>query len=123
MKLSISVPDELWAQAAPADSSPSEVVQQALSEMVFRRNPKSPWGRAPEPGVVKESKESLGPGRPSPPFGTQPGAPGRLPGGAVVATDPSLDLDWFGRRWQPKTPSRSVISVNRSRRNPTLESE
>lgn len=95
MKLSISVPDELWAEAAPAGSSPSEVVQQALSEMVSLRKPRSPWGRASEKGVVDECKESLD------------AAVHRLLSerkqlrrhgyrvGAVLAADPSLGLDWF----------------------------
>jgi hypothetical protein len=95
MKLSISVPDDLWAEAAPADSSPSEVVQQALADMVSRRKPKSPWGRAPEPGVVEEYKESLD------------AVVHRLLSerkklrsdgyrvGAVLAADTSMDLGWF----------------------------
>jgi hypothetical protein len=95
MKLSISVPDDLWAAAAPAGSSPSEVVQRALSEVVSLQKPSSPWGRAPETGVVEECKESLD------------AAVHRLLSerkqlrrhgyrvGAVLAADPSLSLDWF----------------------------
>ena len=37
MKLSASVPDELWAAAAPGETSTSQVVQQALEALVEHR--------------------------------------------------------------------------------------
>src|SRR4051794_17763919 len=59
MKLSVSVPDELWSKVAGADASPSEVVQTALTEMASRRHPTGPYAYAPTPEVVASAKPQI----------------------------------------------------------------
>ena len=47
MKLSVSVPDDLWTMAAGRDASPSEVVQLALRALAAQRHPVGPFPHAP----------------------------------------------------------------------------
>jgi hypothetical protein len=47
VKLSVSVPDHLWAEVAKEGDSPSEVVQEALRMLQRSRRPAETFGRAP----------------------------------------------------------------------------
>src|SRR5271170_2749397 len=57
MKLSVSVPDELWTRVAGQGSSPSEVVQTALATLASRRSNRLRFGGDPE--VIKANQELL----------------------------------------------------------------
>lgn len=48
MKLSVSVPDDLWASVTKPGDSASEVVQEALRLLQERERPQRPFSRAPE---------------------------------------------------------------------------
>jgi hypothetical protein len=59
MKLSVSVPDDLWDAVAKEGDSPSEVVQEALRDIARRRNPPEPFGRAPTAQVKERNEDTL----------------------------------------------------------------
>lgn len=59
MKLSVSVPDDLWRKVAGPDDSPSEVVQAALTELARRRHPTGPSAYAPRAEVVEATKPAI----------------------------------------------------------------
>src|SRR4051812_27482544 len=58
MKLSVSVPDELWTDVVGDSESPSAVVQQALRLLSTRKEEQRGLSHAPSAGVVQELRAS-----------------------------------------------------------------
>jgi hypothetical protein len=95
MKLSISVPDELWSKVSGPNSSPSEVVQRALNEMAQRRQPGRPFAHAPDDQVIEECKSEIDLAIESLLSERRYYRGLGYKAGAMLAADDYLDTEWY----------------------------